>query len=463
MFALEPARSRVILTLKKTLVDSDLDIPTGFADAKPGMITPAVVSKILDKGCIVDLFGGLRAFIPQSEASQNFIAKLSDIFFVGKPVNVRITEVDSVNGKLVASVRQALPTALTGDSLKIGSEVSGLVSQIHAEQVVVSLIPTQLTALLSLSNLSNHRQEEIEQVRSSLKVGARLDDLVVVSRNEKSGLLIVANKRTGSAFPSVKEKKSTEGTASGISKVVREIDGITPGQTISGQVVSYTPQGTMVQLTPSVRGRVHPTDVSDDFEVVAKGQGPLTEDEIAKCYVLKVNPSTKIIDLSTRQSRLDPDSGVDIIDKEIQGVQDLKEGMQIRGLVKNISDHGVFVALGRNTTARVMIKELFDEYVKDWQSRFEVNQLVSGKIVSIDQKKRTVEMTLKKNPDSKASKKVALLGLSDFTEGQKVVAVVKKVEAYGMFLKIEGSDISGLCHKSEVSGLELQDQPLLYC
>jgi rRNA biogenesis protein RRP5 len=219
----------------------------------------------------------------------------------------------------------------------------------------------------------------------------------------------------------------------------------------------------MVQLTPSVRGRVHPTDVSDDFEVVAKGQGPLTEDEIAKCYVLKVNPSTKIIDLSTRQSRLEPDSGVDIIDKEIQGVQDLKEGMQIRGLVKNVSDHGVFVALGRNTTARVMIKELFDEYVKDWQSRFEVNQLVSGKIVSIDQKKRTVEMTLKKNPDSKASKKVALLGLSDFTEGQKVVAVVKKVEAYGMFLKIEGSDISGLCHKSEVSGLELQDQPLLHC
>lgn len=68
MFALEPARSRVVLTLKKSLVDSELEVPADFSRVKSGMITPAVVSKILDKGCIVDLFGGLRAFIPQSEA-----------------------------------------------------------------------------------------------------------------------------------------------------------------------------------------------------------------------------------------------------------------------------------------------------------------------------------------------------------------------------------------------------------
>mgnify|MGYP002718876203 CR=1 FL=1 len=68
VFALEPARSRVILTLKKSLVDSELPVPSDFGSVETGMITPAVVSKILDKGCIVDLFGGLRAFVPQSEA-----------------------------------------------------------------------------------------------------------------------------------------------------------------------------------------------------------------------------------------------------------------------------------------------------------------------------------------------------------------------------------------------------------
>ena len=60
-------------------------------------------------------------------------------------------------------------------------------------------------------------------------------------------------------------------------------------------------------------------------------------------------------------------------------------------------------------------------------------------------------MTLRKNPDAKGAKRVAKLDLADFEEGQKVVAVVKKVEVYGMFLRIEDSNVSGLCHKSEVS------------
>jgi len=64
-------------------------------------------------------------------------------------------------------------------------------------------------------------------------------------------------------------------------------------------------------------------------------------------------------------------------------------------------------------------------------------------------------MTLRKSTSS--TKKAASLALTDFEVGQKVTATVKKVEEYGLFLKIDGSDISGLCHKSEVRPF-----PLLY-
>ena len=40
--------------------------------------------------------------------------------------------------------------------------------------------------------------------------------------------------------------------------------------------------------------------------------------------------------------------------------------------------------------------------------------------------------------------------LSDLSVGQKVDAVVKKIEDYGLFLEVEGSKVRGLCHKSEV-------------
>ena len=40
--------------------------------------------------------------------------------------------------------------------------------------------------------------------------------------------------------------------------------------------------------------------------------------------------------------------------------------------------------------------------------------------------------------------------LSDLVVGDKVEGRVRKVEDYGLFIEIEGSKLSGLCHKSEV-------------
>lgn len=39
---------------------------------------------------------------------------------------------------------------------------------------------------------------------------------------------------------------------------------------------------------------------------------------------------------------------------------------------------------------------------------------------------------------------------SDLREGEKVDGVVKKIEDYGLFIQIDGTKLSGLCHKSEV-------------
>lgn len=62
-------------------------------------------------------------------------------------------------------------------------------------------------------------------------------------------------------------------------------------------------------------------------------------------------------------------------------------------------------------------------------------------------------MTLRKNAAAKRTKKdaepsVTFEGLSD---GQLVEGVVKRIEKYGAFIRLAGSAISGLCHKSQFS------------
>lgn len=65
---LEAARSRVVLTLKKSLVESDLPVLASFAEYSQGVVVAGTVVKLLDKGLVVELFGGQKAFVPQSEA-----------------------------------------------------------------------------------------------------------------------------------------------------------------------------------------------------------------------------------------------------------------------------------------------------------------------------------------------------------------------------------------------------------
>ena len=84
-------------------------------------------------------------------------------------------------------------------------------------------------------------------------------------------------------------------------------------------------------------------------------------DSIMKAAVVDIDRNKKQLTLSTRQSRMNPDGAKAIVDREITAFSDLKLGDTVRGFVKSVADHGLFVSIGRNVDARVQIKELFDE------------------------------------------------------------------------------------------------------
>ena len=67
---------------------------------------------------------------------------------------------------------------------------------------------------------------------------------------------------------------------------------------------------------------------------------------------------------------------------------------------------------------------------------------------SVDLSKKQVEMSLRSETVNKQA-----LTFGDLEEGKKVDGKVKKVEDFGIFIQIEGSRLSGLCHKSEVRGV----------
>ncbi|TFK36889.1 hypothetical protein BDQ12DRAFT_686041 [Crucibulum laeve] len=436
VLVVDPDRKRISLTAKKTLIDSTLPIISKLQDVSSGLVTHAVVFKVYEKHLLVEFYNNLKAVIPAKEATESSAIRLSDSFPVGKVVRVYVLSVEPEQGRIVASIRQASSRTPVADlvAVEIGHTVQGSVSDIHKDNVVLVLQPSHVRALMSLKNLANHRNMTLAQLRTGLKVGDILEELVVVTRNTNKGFVIVANK------PRAKVALPTKGSS-------LTMESMAIGHIVGGRVTRQTRQGVLVKITTQMGGILHPTDISDNYD--ANTPFP-SVDSILKAVVVGIDHSKRQLTLSTRHSRMYPDSDKEIVDREISTVTDLHVGDTIRGYIKTVAEHGLFVTIGREIDARVQIRELFDEYVKDWKPRFQTNQLVKGRILSVDPETKKVEMSFRSG-DLSTRVRSSTLSTSTLTAGQKIDGIVKKIEDYGLFIQIEESKLSGLCHKSQLS------------
>lgn len=229
-------------------------------------------------------------------------------------------------------------------AVEIGNIVEATVSEIHKDNVVLTLQPTQIRALVSLKNLANHRKLSVPQLRVILQAGDKLENLVVVTRNTEKGFVIVANK------PQVKEALP--------SKSALSMESVTIGQIVGGRVTRHARQGALIKIAAHIGGILHPTDTSDDYEA---GIPFPAIDSILKAVVVEIDQGKKQLVLSTRHSKMYPDQVKTVVDREIKDIGDLRAGESVRGYIKSVAEHGLFVTLGRNIDARVQIRELFDE------------------------------------------------------------------------------------------------------
>ncbi|GAA5947174.1 hypothetical protein JCM10213_001449 [Rhodosporidiobolus nylandii] len=469
IFSADTEKNRVVLTLKKALLNTELPILSSFADAKVGVVTDATVTKVLEKSVLVDFFGGLRALIPAGEAAESFtsVSDLSRLFPVGKVLPVRIISIDANSQRIVASVRQASnPSAAIAsassaaasiEDLDIGTVASATVSALHETNLVLSLASPDeakgVKALLAYPTLARHRGVSVPDLRAELAVGQSLEDLVVVSKNADKGFVIVGLVPSKSAAALKKAGGATAGAA-GEQRV--SFDSLETGKLYTGKVASRLPSGVvLVQLGKSqVRGRVAMTELSDDYEQDLSSL--FSVGAAVQAVVLSKDDEQRRVDLSLRASRVRKAQGEDegsVKDAKVESVEDLKPGQKVRGFVKNIANAGVFVELGREVTARVLIKELFDEYVKDWKPRFKVGQMVEGKVLAVDKVTSQVEFSLRKGGQVKKDAVSDLPGLAEsgLEKGQVVAGTVKRIQDYGVFVKVDGTSVQGLCHKSKVT------------
>ena len=84
-----------------------------------------------------------------------------------------------------------------------------------------------------------------------------------------------------------------------------------------------------------------------------------------------------------------------ILRTDVLEMKDLKEGMVLKGTVRNVIDFGVFVDIGVHQDGLVHISQITDRYIKHPLEAVSVGDVVDVKVMSVDLKKKRIQLTMR--------------------------------------------------------------------
>lgn len=323
------------------------------------------------------------------------------------------------------SLSQEQLNVLTLDKVQVDTEYIVFVNNIANEYVWVNLSPNVRGRIKAIDISDN--VSLVQDLAKNFPVGRAVKAKAVNVDVENNRLDLSARTNSTSATLTFQDVK--------------------PGMVLPGTVTKVSERQIMVQLSDRVSGPVHLVDLADDFSTA----NPTTyhKYQTVRVCVKDVDAPNKRVTLSTRPSKV-LSSSLPVQDSDVSSVSQLKVNDIYRGFIKNVADNGIFVSLASNVTAYVKVSDLSDSYLKDWKADFEIDQLVKGKIIAVDSTLNHVQMSLRDSHIINEYK--APLTFDDMKVGRTVTGKVRKIVDYGVFIVIDNTaNISGLCHKSEMS------------
>ena len=93
----------------------------------------------------------------------------------------------------------------------------------------------------------------------------------------------------------------------------------------------------------------------------------------------------------------DPRQQIEVssFDPDVHSIDDLHEGMELPGIVTNITNFGCFVDIGIKENGLVHVSQLADKFVSDPATVVSIHQHVRVKVIGIDHERRRIQLTMK--------------------------------------------------------------------
>ncbi|KAJ2557435.1 rRNA biogenesis protein rrp5 [Coemansia sp. RSA 1933] len=269
--------------------------------------------------------------------------------------------------------------------------------------------------------------------------------------------------------------------AAGINRPFESADELVPGTRVVASVSKKMPTLMFVNIELSgkvvasgssseyrrahVSGKISAFDFADQLsEDVFAG---LSKGQLIEAVVLSVDAGKDgkgpMVRLSARPSVLNPSKvpSDSVADPLVSSAADIRVGQVVRGFVEKTAQVGCFVSLGPRFSARALISELSDEYVRDVASAFPTGKLVTAVVLSTNPERNQAGLSLKPSRIGNTTDAEGNLKrrLDQISVGETLKGTVTRIEDYGVFIRPDDAFVNGLCYVREIADSETPVDP----
>lgn len=374
------------------------------------------------KGGLTVMINSIRAFLPGSLVDVRPVKDTSH--FEGKEIEFKVIKLDKRRNNVVVSRRAVLEETLGEErkalleNLKEGSVVKGIVKNITDYGAFVDL--GGIDGLLHITDLAWRRVKHPSEV---LEVGQEVEAKVLKFDQERSRV-------------SLGLKQLGEDPWNGLARRYPQ------GTRLFGKVTNLTDYGAFVEIEQGIEGLVHVSEMDWTNKNVHPSKVVQMGDEV-EVMILEIDEDRRRISLGMKQCQANPWQEFE---------SNHEKGDKIKGVVKSITDFGVFVGLPGGIDGLVHLSDLsWTDGGEEAVRQFKKGEEVEAVVLAIDVEKERISLGVKQLAGDPFSNYVSV---ND--KGSIVTGKVKSLDAKGAVIAL-ADDVEGYLRASEVSNDRVED------
>lgn len=371
------------------------------------------ITQRIKGGFYVDI-NGVIAFLPGSQVDLKPVRNPDKL--IGQAFDFRVLKYNRRKNNVIVSRRSLLEEEreelrkTTLENIEEGALVEGYVKNITDYGAFIDL--GGIDGLVHLTDLSWGKVTHPTQI---LNIG----DKIVVK-------ILKYNKEDGKISLGLKQTKEDPW--------LTVAERYPVGARVKGSVVNITDYGAFVELEAGLEGLIHISEMS--WTKLKHPSQKLKVGEEVEVMVLDIDADAKRISLGLKQ--VEPNPWEDVESR-------YPKGTHIKGVVKNITDFGIFIGIEDGIDGLVHVSDLSWKKVKHPSEVFRKGDEVEAVVLNIDSDNKRFSLStklLEKNPWQGVEQR--------YKPGMIVEGVVTSVADFGAFVELE-EGLEGLVHVSELS------------